>query len=64
MSTVMHCYRINKDDWWDFFGKMCIHYINESLTMKLARAYQKEESGHKFWKFCKEEEHHISVQTI
>lgn len=64
MSTVMYCYKINKDDWWEFFGKMRNHYINESVTMKLAMAYQKEESGHDFWKFCQDDENHISVQLF
>ncbi len=64
MSTVMNCYRINKADWWNLFDKITKHYVEDSITMKLAKAYQKEESGHEFWKFCKEEEHHISVQLF
>jgi hypothetical protein len=32
--------------------------------MRLAIAYQKEESGHDFWKFCQDSENHISVQLF
>ncbi len=64
MSILMHCYRIKKTDWWDFFDEVCNYYINDSLTMGLAIAYQKEESGHDFWKFCQNNENHISIQLF
>ncbi len=64
MSTVMHCYRINKTNWWNFFDKMRDHYIENSITIKLARAYQKEESNRDFWKFCRDSENHVSVQLF
>lgn len=64
MSTVMHCYKIKKVDWWDFFDKMRNHYIENSITLKLAIAYQKEESTHDFWQFCRSDENHVSLQLF
>lgn len=60
----MHCYKINKMDWWDFFDRITKHYVEDSITLKLAEVYQKEESGYDYWQFCQDSDNHISIQLF
>ena len=61
MSTIMYNYKISKDSWWYFYGRLREHYLNDSMILELAKDYQKDKS---FWKFCKDDENHVSIQLF
>lgn len=64
MSTVMYCYKIPKDNWWEFFRKMRQHYIDNSITMKLAKACQETKLPLEYFEFCKDDNNHIETQLF
>lgn len=64
MSTVMHCYKIPKTSRWDLFDKVISHYVENSIILKLAEVYRKEESAYKYWQFCNDSENHVSFQLF
>lgn len=45
MSTVMHCYRIKREDWWGFAAQVRDYYLNDNLMKTIIKKSGAEISG-------------------